>query len=66
MATTDPPQFLPKQRCRGSSILRRGYDVVGPTIDQEAIVYGNCFPSISFPGLTDEQAPGSTGRRVAR
>ena len=40
-------------------LRRRGYDVVGPTVDQEAIVYGEVRHVEQLPqGWTDEQSPG--------
>jgi len=40
-------------------LAHRGYQVVGPTIDQEAIVYGEIRSVADLPvGWTDEQAPG--------
>lgn len=40
-------------------LQRRGYTVVGPTIDQEAIVYSELQSVDRLPrGWTDEQAPG--------
>ncbi len=40
-------------------LARRGYTVIGPTIDQEAIVYDRITSVDDLPrGWTDEQAPG--------
>lgn len=62
MAPHDPPQFLPKAHLQTliDELRRRGYEVVGPTIDQEAIVYSELHSVDQIPqGWTDEQAPGS-------
>ena len=42
-----------------AELRSHGYQVVGPTIDQEAIVYGELHSVAQLPqGWTDEQAPG--------
>ncbi|MFO0918807.1 MAG: hypothetical protein U0872_10890 [Planctomycetaceae bacterium] len=54
-------QFLEQSRLQALiDELRRGqYEVVGPTIDQEAIVYGEITAVTQLPcGWTDEHAPG--------
>ncbi len=40
-------------------LISRGYEVIGPTIDQEAIVYGELSSIDDLPrGWTDQQEPG--------
>ncbi|HET6884378.1 MAG TPA: 4Fe-4S dicluster domain-containing protein [Pirellulales bacterium] len=47
------------------ALIDRGYTVIGPTVDQEAIVYGEITSVDDLPrGWTDVQAPGSY--RLAR
>jgi ferredoxin len=55
------PQFFPKAELQAliDELRRRDYDVVGPTIDQAAIVYAEITSVAQLPqGWTDEQAPG--------
>ncbi len=61
------PQFLQKERLQVllDVLLNRGYSVVGPTIDQEAVVYDEIRHVSDLPiGWTDDQHPGSY--RLAR
>ena len=58
---TVTPRFLPKERLSAlvQELKVRGYCVVGPKIDQDAIVYGELDSVDQLPrGWTDEQAPG--------
>lgn len=60
--TDDVPRFLAKHALQTliDELRRREYQVVGPTIDQDAIVYGELTSVDQLPeGWTDEQAPGS-------
>lgn len=53
--------FLPKDRLNAliQELRKRGYSVVGPKIDQGAIVYGELDSDNQLPkGWTDEQSPG--------
>jgi len=53
--------FLPKSNLQAllDVLLSRGYQVVGPTIDQGAIVYGEVRSVKDLPqGWTDVQEPG--------
>jgi ferredoxin len=55
-------RFFPKGELQAliDELRRRGYEVVGPTIDQEAIIYGEIRSAAQLPrGWTDEQSPGS-------
>ncbi len=61
MALKSGPQFFAKPRLQSliDELRERGYLVVGPTIDQEAIVYQELNSVEQLPcGWTDEQAPG--------
>ncbi len=61
------PQFLQKECLQVllDVLLNRGYSVVGPTIDQEAVVYDEIRHVSDLPiGWTDDQHPGSY--RLAR
>lgn len=54
-------QYFPKAELQAliDELRRREYDVVGPTIDQEAVVYAEITSVAQLPqGWTDEQAPG--------
>lgn len=54
-------QFFPKAELQKliDELTRRQFQVVGPTIDQEAIVYGELTSVDQLPrGWTDEQGPG--------
>lgn len=58
----DSPLFLEKAQLQTlvEELRRRGYTVVGPTVEQEAIVYDELRSVDQLPqGWTDEQAPGS-------
>lgn len=60
--TECPARFFRKEELQSliAELVRRDYQVVGPTIDQEAIVYGEISSIDQLPlGWTDEQAPGS-------
>lgn len=63
-ATTDlrsAPRFLPKEKFQSliDLLLARGYEVVGPTVDQDAIVYDRIATVDDLPqGWTDRQEPG--------
>lgn len=62
-----PARFFQKEELQNLivELVRRGYQVVGPTIDQEAIVYSEVSSIDQLPrGWTDEQFPGSY--RLAR
>lgn len=55
-------QFFEKQELQSliDELRRRNYEVVGPTIDQEAIVYAELTSVAQLPqGWTDEQSPGN-------
>ena len=61
METPISPLFIPKPHLQLllDELRRRGYSVVGPTVDQEAIIYGDIQSVEQLPqGWTDEQAPG--------
>ena len=61
MTTTVSPLFFHKPRLQSllDELRRRKYSVVGPTVDQEAIVYSELQSIEQLPqGWTDEQAPG--------
>ena len=61
MALKSGPQIFAKSRLQSliDELRQRGYLVVGPTIDQEAIVYQGLNSVEQLPrGWTDEQAPG--------
>jgi formate hydrogenlyase subunit 6/NADH:ubiquinone oxidoreductase subunit I len=61
-ATSAPLWLAPKDRLQQviDELRRRSYTVVGPTIDQQAIVYGEIDSIDQLPrGVTDVQAPGS-------
>lgn len=54
--------FFPKSELQSliDELRRRGYEVVGPTVEQEAIVYAEISSVSQLPqGWTDEQSPGS-------
>lgn len=54
--------FFPKAELQSliDELRRRGYEVVGPTVEQEAIVYAEIVSVSQLPqGWTDEQSPGS-------
>ncbi|QDU27196.1 Anaerobic sulfite reductase subunit A [Anatilimnocola aggregata] len=56
-----PPRYLAKAAFNRlfAVLAERGYQVLGPTIDQEAIVYAPIRSVEDLPrGWTDEQAPG--------
>jgi len=59
----DPsPRLLPKTEFQAliAHLQSGGYAVIGPTLDQDAIVYGPIHHVGQLPrGWTDEQAPGS-------
>lgn len=58
----ESPQFLHKPELQQliDELLRRGFRVVGPTIDQDAIVYDELTSIDRLPrGWTDEQSAGS-------
>jgi formate hydrogenlyase subunit 6/NADH:ubiquinone oxidoreductase subunit I len=63
LAVTDcSTQFFPKTHLQAmiEALATRGYRVIGPTIDQDAIVYGEIDSADQLPrGWTDEQSPGS-------
>lgn len=62
MAQPASTQFFEKQSLQLliDELRRRGYEVVGPAIDQEAIVYAEVTSVAQLPqGWTDEQSPGS-------
>ena len=66
-----PPErssrWLPKEALQSffDALTGRGYTIVGPTIDQEAIVYGHLKSADDLPhGWTDVQGPGTY--RLAR
>jgi sulfhydrogenase subunit beta (sulfur reductase) len=64
MATSDRPEcwLLPKVRLDDliCLLLKDGFEVIGPRIEQQAIVYGPAQSSSDLPiGWTDRQAPGS-------
>ena len=55
------PRFLPREKFQSliDLLLARGYEVVGPTVDQDAIVYGPVTAVDNLPeGWTDRQEPG--------
>jgi sulfhydrogenase subunit beta (sulfur reductase) len=55
------PQFLPKAALQTviDALRAEGHTVIGPTVDQEAIVYQELHEVAQLPiGWTDEQAPG--------
>jgi formate hydrogenlyase subunit 6/NADH:ubiquinone oxidoreductase subunit I len=55
------PLFFDKSKLQSllDELRYRGYCVVGPTVDQEAIVYSEICSTAQLPqGWTDEQAPG--------
>jgi formate hydrogenlyase subunit 6/NADH:ubiquinone oxidoreductase subunit I len=55
-------QILPKPRFDDliASLLRGGFEVIGPRIEQGAIVYGPVQSTVDLPvGWTDRQEPGS-------
>lgn len=55
------PQFLPKAALQTviETLRKTGHTVIGPTVDQEAIVYQELHDITQLPvGWTDEQAPG--------
>ncbi len=55
------PQFLPKAALQTviETLRTTGHTVIGPTVDQEAIVYQELHDITQLPiGWTDEQAPG--------
>lgn len=55
------PRYLAKSAFNRlfSVLAERGYEVLGPTVDQEAIVYAPIRSAEDLPrGWTDEQAPG--------
>lgn len=60
--TDDQPRWLgPKAALQQlvDALHQSGYQVVGPTVDQAAIVYGEIDQITQLPhGVTDEQAPG--------
>ena len=61
MTIATPSLFFDKERLRllFDELRSRGYCVVGPTIDQEAIVYSELNSVDQLPkGWSDEQAPG--------
>ena len=61
MTLESPIHFFGKPQLQRllDELCRRGYCVVGPTIDQEAIVYQELQSIDQLPrGWTDEQAPG--------
>jgi sulfhydrogenase subunit beta (sulfur reductase) len=61
MPVDSTPRFFAKQQLQTllDELKTRGYSVVGPTVDQEAIVYGDVDSVDQLPrGWTDEQAPG--------
>jgi ferredoxin len=54
-------RYLAKDAFAGlfSALTQRGYEVIGPTIEQEAIVYASIRSVEDLPrGWTDEQGPG--------
>lgn len=58
---TDGPRFLPKADLQRliDAVIARGYEVIGPTIDQEAIVYDRITSVDDLPrGWTDQQEAG--------
>lgn len=60
-ATSSPARFLKRAGVQGliDALLRRGYEVVGPTIDQGAIVYDTIRRVEDMPvGWSDEQEKG--------
>ena len=62
MTLPGSPQFLAKEQLPTmiDELRRRGYAVVGPTIDQDAIIYDELQSVDQLPrGWTDEQFPGS-------
>jgi sulfhydrogenase subunit beta (sulfur reductase) len=66
MSTTQPAEhrILPKVRFDDllHLLVGDGFEVIGPRIEQEAIVYGPIRSSAELPiGWTDRQAPGSYG-----
>ena len=61
MMNPAPPVVLPKAQFQSliDALITRGYVVVGPTIDQGAIVYSELTSVTQLPqGWTDEQSPG--------
>lgn len=61
MTQDSPTLFLEKQSLQSllDELRARGYCTVGPTVDQEAIVYDKVESVDQLPrGWTDEQAPG--------
>jgi len=55
-------QFLPYDRLQSllDSLIEDGRTIIGPTIDQQAIVYGEIKTVNDLPrGWTDDQSPGS-------
>lgn len=61
MSDSSEPQFFPKAALQSliHDLRNRGYLVVGPMIDQQAIVYGELQSMDQLPqGWTDEQSPG--------
>jgi sulfhydrogenase subunit beta (sulfur reductase) len=61
MVTPISPLFIPKPHLQLllNELRRREYSVVGPTVEQEAIVYGEIQSVAQLPrGWTDEQSPG--------
>src|SRR5689334_6971420 len=60
--TSQPPHFLPKADLATliDLLIVDGYEVIGPTIDQEAIAYGHIRSVDDLPrGWTELQQPGS-------
>ena len=67
VAADRPIRWLPKENLQSlfDAITGRGYTLVGPTVNQEAIVYDRITSVDDLPrGWTDVQAPGSY--RLAR
>ena len=61
MTLSSPPLYFAKQQLQPllDELRSRGYCVMGPTIDQEAIVYGELHSVEQLPcGWTDEQSAG--------
>lgn len=59
--TTGDQRLLPREELPSllETLRSEGYTVIGPTIDQEAIVYGEISSVEALPrGWTDEQSPG--------